>query len=397
MKDSIVDSQMWIRLDLDIAVKANIMYQVNSIHRSHFLTTLLLYEKIYIPTKDFGIVPVLITWLGLNNFLSLIKSDSLGFLYLPSIIGYGGGGKGLSLIEIFDKKETPFAWHQAATFSTSDISIELQIANQCPFISKVERSKLCRLILESTINLELNEEFFQKNIVEETYNDIIHSDYLCSLLSIENHSNSKEQFINNLPNINNNQYKILGMNPVSDSIDYVLRIAEINLELIFGQTTANSDIGTSLGAERLLLNKLKRRNVNQAVINGFFRLMELNNLPDIDQTLISGIFSIKDYIKIRNSRNAQLFRKWLRKCNVDDSRELEKMYVDILRKISNINNLPIKLLRFFTTNSIGLLEPFSGMTIAAIDSLLIEKLLSGYNPSLFINDLSKIIVEKEVK
>jgi hypothetical protein len=58
--DSIIDSRLFIRLDLDISLKINLLFQINLSNVSHLANQLLLYEKIVIPTKDFGIVPILI-------------------------------------------------------------------------------------------------------------------------------------------------------------------------------------------------------------------------------------------------------------------------------------------------------------------------------------------------
>ncbi len=396
MKDAIVDSQLWIRLDLDISLKANVLFNADARNRSHFLSLLLLYNKIYIPTKDFGIVPILINWLGLKNFITLLETDSLGFVFLPALIGYGGGITGLSLMEIVDSKEKPFEWHQATMFSTSDKSIELQILHNCPFISYSQRSKICLSILRKTIKLELSEEFFKKTIIDETFRDIKSNDFLSKMFQTERYSDNI-QILNSLSYIKNDQYRILGQSTLKDPIDYLLRVAEINLELILGHVASESDIGTSLGSEKLIINKIKRLKADNEQISRFLNLLELNNIPDIGCALVSGIIDINDFLKLRNSRIAKSFRKWLQKCDIKDARDLEKLYVETLRNKSIVQSLPIKLLRFFISTGIGFIEPVSGTITGVMDNFIIDKMANGYNPSIFINDLNKLTIEKEDK
>ena len=58
--DTILDSFLYIRLDLNHTDKANGEFRKDASKKGHLANQLLLYDQIVIPTKDFGIVPILI-------------------------------------------------------------------------------------------------------------------------------------------------------------------------------------------------------------------------------------------------------------------------------------------------------------------------------------------------
>ena len=78
---AILDSRMWIRLDLNPAVVANTEFQRDNGNRAYLGAQLLLYDKIIIQTKDFGIVPIMANWFGIEGLKNLLKSDSLAFVW----------------------------------------------------------------------------------------------------------------------------------------------------------------------------------------------------------------------------------------------------------------------------------------------------------------------------
>ncbi len=83
---AIVDSRLWIRLDLDQTLKPNSLFLTKPQHRAHLASQLLLYDTVVIPTKDFGIIPILISWMGLSTFQEAMRSGSIGFIRPRSLL-----------------------------------------------------------------------------------------------------------------------------------------------------------------------------------------------------------------------------------------------------------------------------------------------------------------------
>ena len=80
ISDSIIDSRLFIRLDLDLATKHNAEFQSSVQKQAYLANQLLLYDRIIIPTHDFGIVPVLISWLGIRDFEEALEQSVFKFL-----------------------------------------------------------------------------------------------------------------------------------------------------------------------------------------------------------------------------------------------------------------------------------------------------------------------------
>jgi len=388
--DSIVDSRMWVRLDLDTGLKANTFFQTNPSHRAHFASQMLLYDRVVIPTKDFGIVPILISWMGLSCFRDALDSGALAFVVLRSLLAYQGNGHGLCEIEIRDTPQKPFKWYQAAMFGPWDKAPELQLRYQCPFLSSAERSTIVQATLQNTRPLEWGREFFIRNIINEAYADVMGSPTLQAYLMHHERSGASQVDPARLRGVGPNQYRVLNLEEVRDGIDLVLRVAEINLEIAMSDLYGQSDLGTSVGAEHLLKDKLARAGATPSVLSSFITLLELASVPDIRPAVEAGDVSIADIWGLRNKKASREFREWMRAAQPQDARDLEKAYVASLCESAFYSSLPMRVLRFAVTTAVGAFQPIAGILTGAVDSFFIEKWLAGYSPRLFLEELRKL-------
>jgi hypothetical protein len=191
-----------------------------------------------------------------------------------------------------------------------------------------------------------------------------------------------------------NEIRVLNLGKaIEDSIDLVLRISEINMEIFMSTLSDNADLFTSEGAELLLKDKLIRSGIGSTYLDGFLYLLELNNIPDIGKAIYTDSLSLPDIWEIREGENSKEFRKWLRKATTKDAKEIVKLYIESLKNKTLINSLPLKILRFAITSLVGAINPPIGLSVSAIDSFFVEKWLSGFSPRLFLDELSKINID----
>ena len=126
---------------------------------------------------------------------------------------------------------------------------------------------------------------------------------------------------------------------------------------------------TSQGIERFQECALPLKSISEAIDTGRKNFDDLRRLLD----------------------KAAKFREWLhdRPAEADLLRE----YVIACSRISWIDRLPSKALRYVLFNSVGLVGgaalggvpgAFAGLTASAVDSFLLERLASGWKPSHFI-------------
>lgn len=390
--DSIIDSRLFIRLDLDISLKANSLFQTNPNNRAHLASQLLLYDRIIIPTKDFGIVPILINWLGLKTFMKALESDTFSFLHRKALIGYSGNGSGISEFIISGSKAKKMSWWQDAMFGGTGVAVEQQLKNMCPFISRRERARIVEEIISKSREVDYDNAFFIRNIRHETYTDIMKDKSLSLLLFVMQNSKHESDKIDlrRLEGVGPSRNRVLGLDRIKDPVDLVLRIAEINMEIFMSTLSGDADLFTSDGAELLLRDKLNRAGVGSNYLDGFLSLLELNNIPDIGKAISSDSISLSDIWELREKRISKNFRRWLRKATSKDARGIERLYVESLGNKALIDSLPLKAIRFAIT-SIASAEPSAlGLAFGAVDSFFVSKWLSGYSPKLFLDELSKI-------
>jgi hypothetical protein len=389
--ESIIDNKLFVRLDLDHSLRANSFFQTNVVNRAHLISQLLLYETVVIPTVDFGIIPTLINWFGLNSFEEVIESSAVKFVRRKGILGYVGNGNGIIAFTILPGERKDFEWWREAIFGdNAEKSIELQLKQMCPFISGKQRPKLTEKVNVLSTTLKYDNDFFMKNIVHESYTDIMSNDRLSKSVLVD----EKPANLTKLGGVTANQMRVLDQEGlIKDSIDLVLRVAEINMEIIMATQMGNADIFTSEGSQDVLAGKLSRYNVDKSLLDGFSSLLELNNIPDIRHAIISNDVDLPTIWSLRQKRVSSQFRNWLREANPQSSREMEKEYVNVLGKNTLAESLPIRTIRFAITTAAGI-NPIAGLVAGAIDNFFVDKWLSGYSPKLLLDELSKLFKGK---
>jgi hypothetical protein len=389
--ESIVDNKLFVRLDLDHSLRANSFFQTNFVNRAHLISQLLLYETVIIPTVDFGIVPILINWFGLNNFEEVIELSAVKFVRRKGILGYAGNGNGINTFTIRPDEEKAFEWWQETIFGeNAEKSIELQLKHMCPFISGKQRQNLTEKVNALSTDLIYDNDFFLKNIVHESYTDIMDDERLLLFIIGSASKNGKPVNLTRLGGVAANQMRVLNQEGlIKNSIDLVLRIAEINMEIIMATSMGNADIFTSEGSEKILAGKLSRLNEDKPLLDNFSSLLELNNIPDIRSAIISDSLTLPTIWSLRQKRVSSQFRKWLREANPQSNRDLEKAYVHMLGKTKLADSLPLRIIRFAITTAAGK-NPIAGVIAGAIDNFFVDKWLSGYSPKLLLDELSKL-------
>jgi hypothetical protein len=393
--ESIVDNKLFVRLDLDHSLRANSFFLTNPSNRAHLAGQLLLYDSIIIPTTDFGIIPILISWFGLKTFEATLDTSALRFVRRNGILGYAGNGVGISGFSIQPRNDRNFEWWQEAIFGeNSGTTIDLQLEQMCPFISNKQRIKLVEQILTCSSTLSYDNDFFMKNIVHESYMDILENEDLSKFVITKENNKEKTIDLTRLTCIKPNETRVLSQDGmVNDAADLVLRASEINMEIVMATSLGNTDIYISKGSEKVLAKKLSRCKLDKSLVESFISLLELNNIPDIRHAVLAGGIDLPRIWSLRNRKISENFRKWLREVDPKNGRDLEKAYIEALGGKAFSESLPIKTLRFVITSLAGL-NPAVGLITSAIDSFFVDKWLSGYSPKLFLDELSKLPKQK---
>lgn len=396
--ETILDSTLYVRLNLSDASALNLAFASDPSRAGQLANHLLLYEKIIIPTVDFGIVPILASWLGPNIFLDLLNSHSFGFIKRSGLLGYAGNGNGISGFEIQPAPGKSFPWSAEAIFSSPARALELQLANSTSSIRFLER--YADLILSNNVPFEYSNQEFMSNIVHETYTDIMKSPSLRKMITLTTPKRPDGSIdLTRLPQTRPDQMRILiATGAITDPIDLVLRIAEVNFELWYASHVGGADMFTATGSAELLKAKLARYGAAQFTLDGFLRVLDLNQMPDIASAVAQGKLPMSEVAKIRQSASAIKFRRWLRNANPQDGRDLEREFVAAISRPTITDSLPVKLVRFVLTTAAGLVFPLAGgIAASAVDSFFVDKWLKGFSPRMFLDDLRRLEISGQEK
>jgi len=398
--ESLIDDNLFIKRDLSNPSQVFGALATDRQLLGHFASQLLLYDRLIIPTYGFGILPILISWLGVDLFDELVQVDAIKFIRRRGLLSYVGNGNAISTIGIEDGPKKTLPWWSKALFAGSEESIELQLKNSSNDINNDQIKRITGLALPQTFELEYENDFFIENVANESYRDVMKSKWLSSYVTKSSNKRKDGSVdLRWLPQVKPNQTRVVSASGrIKDPVDMLLNVAEVNMQLIMASQTGGADLLTSQGAEILLHEKLQRAGLHADVLEGFVKLLEIKDLPDIRAAIHNSEISFDDIWGIRNKPNSIQFRKWLREEGPRNSQEFIKAYVQTIERETMADKLPVRLLRLAVTTAAGLIPGIGGLIggLAAdgIDSFFVDKWLQGYTPKLFLDEIKHIAPNK---
>lgn len=387
---TVLDSRLFIRLDAGRPTVANSLFAADPKTRAHLANQLLLYDELLIPTHDFGIVPILINWFGVDVFQNAVEVGSIGFARRKGLLAYVGNGNAISMVELRASEENPFKWWDEALYGDTETAIYLQLLHNCPFLSSIQRTRLAELTLGRTQTIRYENNSFIENVAHESYRDIQASPVLSAFVVAHETLEHGEVDLERLPSVGPGEARVLGIEGVKTSVDLVLRVAEINFELIMATLAGNVDLTTSWGAEEVLSGKFRRAGIQPTAVSNFVCLLALNDLPDIGIAVASGKIRFSEIWALRSKRTSIEFRDWFRSVDSQESATLLKEYVKSLRSTPFLESLPSRIVRFAVTTAVGALSPAVGFAVSAVDSFFLDHWTRGFSPRVFLDELLKL-------
>ena len=354
---------------------------------------LLLYDTLIIPTTDFSILPVLVSWLGDGLLREMLDAGAIRFLRYRGSLGYAGNGNGLCLFRV-EKGDRP-SWEpwQEAPAADGQRAAEIWLARVFPGLTAKDREQLACSALAHSGERDALPDFDQK-VAHETYMDALESPSLRTFFGIRSTN------LTRLYGIGADQLKVFAPQRLrtyknADETDFLLGMAAVNFELHLADLAQADDVAFDPSIEQYLIGKAERALRSFDLAQGFAEILSLNDLPDVPGAVASGHLTLADTWDIRNRRNALLFRRWFHEYVREEPRRAVNEYVAALDRPGLVDKLPAKILRFVVTNAASLLAPAAGIAASAFDSFLLKRIAGGYSPKYLIDDLRHAIVRRQ--
>ncbi len=349
----------------------------------HLIDGILLHEEILVPTQDFLSLSIMIGVLGEDAVLDLLEKGCLKFLRVKGAFAYIGNGGGIKTFEILTEDEKPIACRRPLEEA---VNWALNSLNPKPN----ELSQLSTLVIANT--REIDAVSIEEVIRHETYMDVLNSPYLRNLFALRN------QQMNNLFGIAPNQVRIYG-GPDSDwrgdEVDIVMSLAQTNIELLLAQNENCTDVATASPTGHLIKAKAERSLGGIEAANAFAFIREISEVPDIGEGVLEKKITVKNLLKLRETRNAEQFRIWFHAHCRDNPVKAAKECNKLFRQVPMIQSVPMRILRFIITNVPGYVPipgvgPAISTAVGIIDSFFLENWCRGKSPKFFIDDLRQL-------
>lgn len=349
----------------------------------NLIESILLFDKIVIPTNDFMPLGLLLGVLGAETTTRLLTEDVIKFARFPGFVGYVGNGGGISVNRIKSPDNETWLGESA---STEEV-LEWLVAG-VPTIR--DKRKLRDLGLRSTIEFSLQDN--NVGFAKVVYDQVAQiPDVLSGYGWIE---------LNRLPGIKPNEVRILGTTLGSDredDISQVLRVARACIEARAAQVAGCDDIYTSDQVGKLF-QKGFRVLAERAKPSGSYEIIKkLAGLPDVGELALQHTSIIEDLLRLRSSASGAQFRSWFHeKCRTENAEMLAREYASVLKSVPFIGKSGPKTIRFATQVGLAaLMLPFdplvglaTGATVGAIDTFLVERIFKGATPKIFLEQLA---------
>ena len=123
-------------------------------------------------------------------------------------------------------------------------------------------------------------------------------------------------------------------------------------------------------------------------------ILQKKGLPDLGGLFINKVINLEDILKLRNNLQGQLFRYWAMK----DGYLEAQMQKDIMNTVHTVLGSKMSsAIRFVTCSAVGLLSTVPGISVAAFDSFILNRIAQGWHPNFFLDDKVKDTIDRCIK
>ena len=199
--------------------------------------------------------------------------------------------------------------------------------------------------------------------------------------------------------------RINELNEIHSQNGYSGKFGYSTILMALGETHMDCYLASELQAEMMVNQRWSEvyklrineciKQVNKTIENiEHFHEMAAYDYLSPGQSFVDGLISPKDLVNSLNCDDSVKFREWLSKIPQGQpiSNELYKAIQD-----QNSNKLWVKGIRSFVQVGIGAIPiagPFVGGALTFLDGFAVDKIINGWQPSMFVN---KVLTKKQFK
>lgn len=176
----------------------------------------------------------------------------------------------------------------------------------------------------------------------------------------------------------------------------ILRLASMNKSLAYASTLSIESIVVDAEIKPILNKKLSPLLSHDKSVNlfdsYFENLFDKKSIPNLSELYERKIISIDDFLSIVSTLSSKQFRNWIK----DKSFNIKEIEADLLKSAPQLSNSAIKFIRWMLPDVIGFINPVAGIIASFSDSYIVEKLMQGWHPNIFLDDVLKNQIDKKL-
>lgn len=366
---------------------------------------LLYYQKVHVVAST-DTFPILLNNCGIDTLLELLTNRNLKILLRENLIGIASHQSGIeqSLTDVvlmssesLKKEEMIF---RGIFKATGRRGYSMRITQKLfPLIDTINyQNNICDLVREDLRNTN----YIKQSIIEiiNFYNpvltlrpDEIEYEFVKTNEAYLFHTNLNYEEINkNIPN--NPDGKII--NPTGLMLNIMETRGDMHLAADLGAEIATTGIQTSLMKIKFhdIYNRTSKSSLDLYQFNDFI----LSNGHAIREVINNGDKSFDDFLSVLDK--ADRFKDWLK--NIGDDKNILKEYHAAVTRETWVDKLPSKSFRWSFFTGVGLLADVMvtgglgtviGLGLSLGDAFLLDKVLKGWKPSVFVDKRLKSFAE----
>lgn len=355
-----------------------------------------------------AILKQLLIDVGVDQLIELIEENLLNIIYTESFTGIQT-----------DTSNAGLELHNPIIFSSPQHTFEEVVRKVCVEVTGKEgRGRRVARRVENKIKVMHHEKILtdgaRKSLLDQGYLEKAVPIILKSIVpiveiyNIEFNTADSEKGIRVFTNIdfaklNTAYHRIVPPSHSSITAAFILsHLFDVESDLYFSSLylaeLATNPLGSLLMAEKL--GYLQKRSLRSQEKIGEFQRFVFEDARDLREAVNSKKVDITEVIKVIRKSNE--FKKWL--TAQDPSADLIKEYYKAVTKESFIDKLPGKSVRWAIFTALGLaadavatggIGVVTGITLGALDTFFIDKLLKGWSPSQFIEENVKNLLKDD--
>ena len=365
-----------------------------------FAELLLQHDSVIMPTADFSILPVLLSWLGYQTLCEVLESGSLSFSRHLGSIAYFPGGAGLEPYELRPSKQ-PKDFRERVDFNAAaptDEAAELYLSNEVykpdKRLFRREKNRLLRLVLDHTRESGLVPTF-RSRVAEVTYRDIEQTASLRRVFLDETGKTNLRR-LGDLTLRESRVYRAIhrvipDTESEVDEVDFLLWMAAANYEFAMAEDMQADHVLVEDHVRSVIVRR-HRRGASSSAIDArgeFGKLLEAERIPSIPDAFVSGALDFDTFWRLRESANGQRFREWFTEAlNAGSGEDIRNAYIRTWEEPNWFNSFPGKVFRAVIPTAVGIVDPQAGLIASAADFVL-GLAPDKWSPRLFLSDLRK--------